>query len=203
MCSIANIEQSAEVSGEAKGVERVSDHSESLDKQFTREEVRLRTKEPEAPGRDGLTAEMVGREVLVDSWWKLANLRWRHDMLPSMRRKGVVMSVPKKKGRGVCEVDNFHGKALASVVYKAMCSVVPERLVQIVEPEHLLAEEQGGLRRRRGCRDQILTMTILRKLTMMTRKRRMFAAFITWALYNRAKHRVRGLKVSRLRWFSI
>ena len=48
-----------------------------------------------------------------------------------------------------------------TVVYKLMCSMVQGRLVQIVEGKHVLAEEQGGFRRGRGCRDQILTLTLL------------------------------------------
>ena len=62
---------------ETESAERISDHSGSLDQKFTREEVRraLRClKAKAAPGRDGLMAEMVDREVLADMWWKLANL---------------------------------------------------------------------------------------------------------------------------------
>ena len=70
-----------------------------------------------APGRDGLTAEMVNREVLVDLWWKLANLCWRNGLVPSVWRQGMVVPVLKKKGKGVCEVDSFRGIALVPVVY--------------------------------------------------------------------------------------
>ena len=134
------------VSEEATSAEKISAHSGSLDKDFTREEVRralrgLKTKA--APGRDGLTAEMVDREVLVDLWWRLANLCWRHGLVPSVWRQGTVVPVPKKKGKGICEVDNFRGIALVPVVYKVMCSMVQERMVQIVNGEQLLAEEQG------------------------------------------------------------
>ena len=89
-----------------------------------------------------------------------------------------MVPVPKKKDKGICEVDNFRGIAVVSVVYKLMCSMVQGRLVQIVEGKHLLAGEQGGFRRRSGCRDQILTLTLLGQMKMMTRKRGMFAAFI-------------------------
>ena len=86
--------------------------------------------------------------------------------------------VPMKEGKGICEVDNFCGIAVVSVVYKLMCSMVQGRLVQIVEGEHLLAEEQGGGWRGRGYRDQILMLTLLGQMKMVTRKRGMFAAFI-------------------------
>ncbi len=47
-----------------------------------------------------------------------------------------------------------------SVVYKAMCLIVQERLVKVVEERELLAEEHGH-RRGRECRDQILSLTLL------------------------------------------
>ena len=90
-----------------------------------------------------------------------------------------MVPVPKKKGKGICEVDNFRGIAVVSVlvVYKLMCSMAQSRL-QIVEGDHLLAEEQGEFWRGRGCRDQILMLTLLGQMKIMTRKRGMFAVFI-------------------------
>ena len=38
-------------------------------------------KQRAAPGRDGLTAEMISREVLVEFWWVLFNWSWRNDSL--------------------------------------------------------------------------------------------------------------------------
>ena len=55
-----------------------------------------------------------------------------------------MVPVPKKNNIGIFEVDNFCGITLAPVMYKVMCSVVQERLVEIVEGKQLLAEEQGG-----------------------------------------------------------
>ena len=122
----------------------MTSHSGLLDEEFTREEVRQALgslKAKAAPGKDGLTAEMVSREVLVGFWWSLANLCWKHGMLPSMWKKGIVVPVPKKKGMGICETDKFRGISLVSVVYKMMCSLVQERLVQVIESKQLLAEE--------------------------------------------------------------
>lgn len=47
--------------------------------------------------------------------------------------RGIVVPVPKKNNIGIFEVDNFCGITLAPVMYKVMCSVVQERLVEIVE----------------------------------------------------------------------
>ena len=74
-------------------------------------------------------------------------------------------------------VDDFRGIALVSVVYKALCSIVHQRMTQVVEEKQLLAEEQGGFRKGRGCRDQVLTLTLLGQIKAMSR-RGMFAAFI-------------------------
>ena len=121
---------------------------------------------------------MVDREVLIDLWWKLANLCWRHGLVPSVWRQGTVVPVLKKKSKGICEADNFRGIVLVSVVYKVMCAVVQERVVPICDRKQLLAEEQGGVRRGRRCRDQILSLTLLGQMKMVTSKRGMSAALI-------------------------
>ena len=146
---------------------------------ITREEVvqaLARLKQKAAPGRDGLSAEMVCCDVLVDFWWSLFNWCWRNGMTPSEWRKNVIVPVPKKRRSGACVVDDFRGIALVSVVYKAMCSIVHQRMTQVVEERQLLAEEQGGFRKGRGCRDQVLTLTLLGQIKAMERKG-MFAAF--------------------------
>ena len=98
-------------------------------------------------------------------------------MIPSEWRKNVIVPVPKKRRSGACVVDDFRDIALVSVVYKAMCSIVHQRMTQVVEEKQLLAEEQGGFRKGRGCRDQVLTLTLLGQIKAMSR-RGMFAAFI-------------------------
>ena len=47
----------------------------------------------------------------------------------------------------------------------------------MVGEKNLVAEEQGGFRRGRGCRDKLLTLTLLGQIKAMTR-RGMFAGFI-------------------------
>ena len=74
-------------------------------------------------------------------------------------------------------MDEFQGISLVPVLYKAMCGIVQERLTQVVGEKNLVAEEQGGFRRGRGCRDQSLTLTLLGQIKAMTR-RGMFAGFI-------------------------
>ena len=54
------------------------------------------------PGRDGLTAEMISKEVLLPVWYKLFKLCWKEGMILSMWKKSVVIPVPKKRSRGPC-----------------------------------------------------------------------------------------------------
>ena len=55
--------------------------------------------------------------------------------------------------------------------------IVKERLALVVE-EQIVAKEQGGFRKRRGCMDQIMTLTLLGQTQMAVRKAGMMAAFI-------------------------
>ena len=55
--------------------------------------------------------------------------------------------------------------------------MVTERLVQFVEREQLLAEEQGRFRRKREFGDQILTLTLLGQMKMVSRNRGMLVAY--------------------------
>ena len=60
----------------------------------------------------------------------------------------VVVSIPKKRGGVVCKMDEFQGIYLVSVPYKGMCSIIHERLAQVVEGRNLVAEKHGGFRHR-------------------------------------------------------
>ena len=153
-----------------------------LTEDFTMDEVRQALgslKQRAAPGRDGLTAEMISREGLVEFWWVLFNWSWRNGMVPSEWRRGVMVPVPKKKSRGTdaCTLDDFRGISVVSAAYKAMCKIVQVHL-EFVERQQLLAEEQGGFRKGRGCRDQMVTLHLLGQIRMITKKKGMFASFI-------------------------
>ena len=53
----------------------------------------------------------------------------------------MIVSIPKKRSNGVYRMEDFRGILLASVAFKTMCSIVQQRLVQVVEQRQLLAEE--------------------------------------------------------------
>ena len=130
-----------------------------------------------APGSDGLTAEMMDSKVLVDFWVTLFNWCWKYGMIPSEWRRSTVVPIPKKRRSGVCKTDEFRGISLVPVTYKAMCSIIQGRLRHVVEERNLVAKEQGGFQKGRGCRDQLLTLVFLGQVKAVA-KRGMLAGFI-------------------------
>ena len=48
----------------------------------------------------------------------------------------------------------------------------------MAEERGLIAEEQGGFRKRRGCRDQLLSLVLLGQTEMVRKPAGMFVAFI-------------------------
>ena len=72
-----------------------------------------------------------------------------------------MVPVPKKQAKGVCDVNNFRGVTLTSTVSKVLCMVLNNCLSSVAEAEGLIADDQGGFRKQRGCRDQVLTLVLL------------------------------------------
>ena len=169
----------SEVQGD-EGGEEVNGGNELLNEDVTREEVKqaLDTlKRKAAPGSDRLTAEMVCSDVLVDFWCSLFSWCWKNGMVPSEWRRSTVVPIPKRSRSGVCKTEDFRGISLLPVAYKTMFSIAQNRLVHVVEERKLVAEEQGGFRKGRGCRDQLMTLVLLGQVKAVT-KTGMFASFI-------------------------
>ena len=91
-------------------------------------------------------------------------------MVPSEWRKSVIVPIPKKRGGVVCKMDEFQEISFVSVPYEAICSIIHGKLAKVVEGRNLVAEEQGGSRRGRGCRDQLLTLVLLRQTKMLSKR---------------------------------
>ena len=51
-----------------------------------------------------------------------------------------------------------------------VCSIIHARLAQVVEEKNLVAEEQDGFGRGRGCRDQLLTLVLLGQIKTLSNK---------------------------------
>ena len=72
--------------------------NEQLDNEITAEEVAAamgKIKRKAAPGKNGLTAEMVDRDTLRNLWGALFNACWRTGVAPKAWKESVVVPVPK------------------------------------------------------------------------------------------------------------
>ena len=115
-------------------------------------------KKEAAPTKDGISFRMMNTTTLGDLWLALFGACWRSGMIPLEWQRSLLVPVPKKQCGGVCLHDRFKEIALPSVVCKVFCCILKERLATVVEVYylHLLVEKQGGFRRGRECRDQIV-----------------------------------------------
>ena len=56
--------------------------------------------------------------------------------------------------------------------------ILNARLTDVTEGEGLISEEQGGFRKQKGCRDQVLTLVLLGQTEMAKAAKGMLVAFI-------------------------
>ena len=118
-------------------------------------------KEEAAPGKNVISFRMMNTIAIRDLWLALFGACWWTGMIPSEWQRSLGVPVPKKLGSGVCVHDTFRGIALTSVACKVVCHILKERLATVVEKYNLVVEEQGGFRKDRGCRDQIVLLMLL------------------------------------------
>ena len=86
-----------------------------------------------APGSDGVEMDMLLTERLFDVWVALFGVCWEHGIVASLWRESIVVLVPKKQTRGVCDVNTFRGISLTSLVSKVLCKILENRLSCIAE----------------------------------------------------------------------
>ena len=78
------------------------------------------------------------------------------------------------------------GVSLSSTVCKVMCMILNSRLSGVAEEEGLIAEEQGGFQKQRGCRDQVLSLVLLGQMEMLKKSHGVKIAFIDFSkTYNK------------------
>ena len=157
------------------------DVSERLCQPISGEEVAWaldKVKKDVAPGKDGVTVDMMSADVLFDVWCALFEVCWEYGMVPSVWRESQMVPVPKKQSRGTCVADNFRGISLTSSVSKVLCMILNARLTDVTERRGLIAEEQGGFRKQRGCRDQVLTLVLLGQTEIAKAAKGTLVAFI-------------------------
>ena len=69
----------------------------------------------------------------------------------------VIMPVPKKQARRICNANTFEGISLSALVSRMVCRILESRL-SMVEEQGFIIEEQGGFHKKRRCRDQLLSL---------------------------------------------
>ena len=87
----------ADVGGQRETVVDDDIRNEQLDNEITAEEVAAamgKIKRKAAPRKDGLTAEMVDRDILRNLWGALFNACWRTGVVPKAWKESVVVPVP-------------------------------------------------------------------------------------------------------------
>ena len=84
-----------------------------------------------------------------------------------MRRESLLVPVLKKLSRGTCVTNYFRGMSLTSTVSTVLCMILNARLTDVAEEERLIVEEQGGFRKQRGCREQVLMLVLLGQAEMV------------------------------------
>ena len=84
----------------------------------------------------------------------------------------------RRSSLGVCDTNAYRGISLTSTVNKVLCMILNARLSDFAEEEGIIAEEQGGFCKQRGCRDQVLTLVLLGQTVMAKAAKGMLVAFI-------------------------
>ena len=179
-----NGEEQTDENMDGKSCTKGLDFSERLCQSIFREEVAWaleKVKRDAAPGKDGVTVDMMSAEVLFDVWCALFEVCWEYGLVPSVWKESLVVPVPKKQSRGTCATNTYRGISLTSTVSKVLCMILNARLSDVAEREGLITEEQGGFRKQRGCRDQVLALVLLGQTEMVRADRGMLVAFIDFA----------------------
>ena len=130
-----------------------------------------------APGMDGVlstilreAAGAVGCSSLKPGNWTVRaltvmfNYVFKEEVWPERWQRGIISPLHKQDSR--LEPGNYRPITLLSVVGKVFGSVIERRLSDWSEENRVIADEQGGFRRRRGTPDLIF---ILRETILMRR----------------------------------
>ena len=109
-------EGAGDVGGQRETVVDDDIRNEQLDNEITDEEVAAamgKIKRKAAPGKDGLTAEMVDRDILRNLWGALFNACWRTGVVPKAWKESMVVPVPKKPRNAMVNARNPTTKWIA------------------------------------------------------------------------------------------
>ena len=154
---LLNVQEDREADIVAVGGVQVPVMGEENEREITIKEVERamnETKGGKAPGMDGVKVEMLteGGVTVLEWLVRLFNICFMLSIVPV--DCVIACIVPLYKGKGdMYECSNFRDISLLSVVGKVYGRVLINRIRD--KTENVIAEVQGGIRRGRGCRDQI------------------------------------------------
>ena len=111
-----------------------------------------------APGLDGICPWMLARggEQAIEALRYLFMEIWKLEVMPRVWQGGYVKYIYKGKG-SIEDLDSYRPITLLSVTGKLFTVMWLYRMEPLLDSK--LAEEQGGFRKKRGCRDQVWTLS--------------------------------------------
>ena len=109
-----------------------------------------------APGADGVTAEMLkaGVNVTAPILTEIFKQIWEDGQIPEAWKTGLIFKLPKKGDLGDC--NNWRGITLLSLISKVFSRIVLSRLTAVLEKD--LRPQQAGFHPGRSCSDHIFTL---------------------------------------------
>ena len=119
-----------------------------------------KSKKGKAPGRDGVTQEMLSHmgPKAKNAILRLYNRSWHGGTTPPAWRTAVVVPI-LKKGKKASDLASYRPISLTSTISKTMERMVNGRLYYYMEDSGPLDENQAGFRRHRSTVDQLVLFT--------------------------------------------
>jgi exonuclease III len=148
--------------------------SEELNHAIDADEVAAavkRLQNGKAAGSDGMVAEILknGGDEMLASLLLLCQLVWKKGEVPMDWLRGVI--APIHKDGDTRMPLNYRPITLLSIVGKVYTTILYARLMSYCEQQNIIVAEQGGFRPKRGCTEQLFTLTELIKMRRSQGKR--------------------------------
>ena len=96
-----------------------------------------------------------------------ASVYAKTELIPTQWRIGTIVPIPKACTKDPLDPSQYRGITVLLVVYKALCKILGNRLVGVIEGEKLLSDEQNGFR---GCIDHVLALSLLSEMRLKDKK---------------------------------
>ena len=112
------------------------------------------TKNNKAYGEDGLPAEVLKNDCLLDILTKLFNKCFTTGVIPDIWKQGIIQPIPKSSTSGIRDPLNYRGITVTSIVYKIYCNILNKRLTLWETENSIISDAQNGFRKGRSTLDQ-------------------------------------------------